>query len=54
MTIQPGAPWGGLGLRVSVRGFQWNNPQARDAIFGNTLLQTYQIMTLGMSLLDIG
>ena len=33
VTIQPGAPWGGLGLRVSVRGFQWNNPQARDAIF---------------------
>ena len=22
-----------MGLRVSVRGFQWNNPQARDAIF---------------------
>ena len=33
VTVQPGAPWGGLGLRVSVRGFQWNNPQARDAIF---------------------
>ena len=33
VTIQPGVPWGGLGLRVSVRGFQWNNPQARDAIF---------------------
>ncbi|NQV14695.1 hypothetical protein HQ531_04490, partial [bacterium] len=38
---QPGAPWGGLGLRVETRGFQWNNPQARDAIFweytiGNT------------------
>jgi len=33
VTIQNGAPWGGLGLRVSVRGFQWNNPQARDAIF---------------------
>ncbi len=33
VTIQPDAPWGGLGLRVSVRGFQWNNPQARDAIF---------------------
>ena len=33
VTIQAGAPWGGLGLRVAVRGFQWNNPQARDAIF---------------------
>ena len=33
VTIQYGVPWGGLGLRVSVRGFQWNNPQARDAIF---------------------
>ncbi len=32
-TLQPGAPWGGLGLRVAQRGFQWNNPQARDAIF---------------------
>ena len=33
VTKQLGEPWGGLGLRVSVRGFQWNNPQARDAIF---------------------
>ncbi len=33
VTLQPGVPWGGLGLRVEVRGFQWNNPQARDAIF---------------------
>ena len=33
VTIQSGLPWGGLGLRVAVRGFQWNNPQARDAIF---------------------
>ena len=32
-TQQAGAPWGGLGLRVEQRGFQWNNPQARDAIF---------------------
>lgn len=28
-----GLPWGGLGLRVEQRGFQWNNPSARDAIF---------------------
>ena len=32
-SIQSGKPWGGLGLRVETRGFQWNNPQARDAIF---------------------
>ena len=33
VTIQRGNPWGGLGIRVETRGFQWNNPQARDAIF---------------------
>ena len=33
VTKQVGEPWGGLGVRVGVRGFQWNNPQARDAIF---------------------
>lgn len=33
VTIQKGCPWGGIGLRVEQRGFQWNNPQARDAIF---------------------
>lgn len=33
VSIQKGKPWGGLGLRVELRGFQWNNPQARDAIF---------------------
>lgn len=33
VTIQKGAPWGGIGVRVEQRGFQWNNPQARDAIF---------------------
>jgi len=33
VTIQAGLPWGGLGLRVEQRGYQWNNPQARDAIF---------------------
>ncbi len=33
VTIQKGLPWGGLGLRVEQRGFQWNNPEARDAIF---------------------
>jgi len=33
VTIQYGLPWGGIGVRVEQRGFQWNNPQARDAIF---------------------
>jgi len=33
ISVQQGMPWGGLGLRVEQRGFQWNNPQARDAIF---------------------
>ena len=33
VTIQKGRPWGGLGTRVKVRGYQWNNLQTRDAIF---------------------
>jgi len=33
VTVQYGCPWGGIGIRVQQRGFQWNNPQARDAIF---------------------
>lgn len=33
VTIQKGYPWGGLGLRVAVRGFQWNNPEAKDMLF---------------------
>ncbi|MCI0513084.1 hypothetical protein L0128_07735 [candidate division KSB1 bacterium] len=33
ITIQKGKPWGGMGVRVETRGFQWNNPQSRDAIF---------------------
>ncbi len=33
VTVQRGYPWGGLGLRISTRGFQWNNPEARDLIF---------------------
>jgi hypothetical protein len=33
VTIQKGEPWGGIGLRVAIRAFQWNNPQARDAVF---------------------
>ena len=33
VTIQNGQPWGGIGIRISTRGFQWANPQAMDAIF---------------------
>lgn len=33
VTTQRGKPWGGLGLRVEVRSFQWNNVQARDNVF---------------------
>jgi len=33
VTIQKGMPWGGLGLRVEVRGYQWENPQTRDILF---------------------
>lgn len=33
ITQQLGHPWGGLGVRVEARGYQWNNKQARDAIF---------------------
>ena len=32
-SVQPGLPWGGLGIRVATRGFQWNNPLVRDALF---------------------
>ena len=33
VTTQKGLPWGGLGIRVETRGYQWNNPQTRDAVF---------------------
>lgn len=33
VTVQKGYPWGGLGVRISARGFQWNNPEAKDIIF---------------------
>ena len=32
-SAQAGLSWGGLGIRVETRGFQWNNPLARDALF---------------------
>ncbi len=33
VTIQKGKPWGGIGIRIESRGFQWSNPSANDAIF---------------------
>jgi hypothetical protein len=33
VTIQNGKPWGGVGIRIEARGFQWANPSAADAIF---------------------
>ena len=33
VTVQKGQPWGGMGVRVKQRLFQWNNPMAQDAIF---------------------
>ena len=33
ITVQKGLPWGGLGIRVEVRAYQWNNLQSRDAEF---------------------
>ncbi len=33
VTVQKGQPWGGLGVRVRQRLFQWNNPMAQDCIF---------------------
>jgi len=33
ITVQKGFPWGGLGVRAEVRAYQWNNQEARDAVF---------------------
>lgn len=33
VTINKGEPWGGIGVRIETRGFQWSNPSANDAIF---------------------
>jgi hypothetical protein len=33
VTVQKGYPWGGLGIRIAARGFQWNNPEAKDILF---------------------
>jgi len=49
-TTQKGFPWGGLGLRVEVRGYQWNNPEARDIIFWEyniANISDYDLLTCG-------
>jgi hypothetical protein len=33
VSIGYGKPWGGVGIRVAQRGYQWSNPEAQDAIF---------------------
>jgi hypothetical protein len=33
VTINKGKPWGGVGIRVEQRGYQWLNPEVQDAIF---------------------
>lgn len=33
INIQKGLPWGGLGLRMEIRPYQWKNPQAQDISF---------------------
>jgi hypothetical protein len=50
VTTQKGLPWGGLGLRVAQRGFQWNNPEARDMIFFEydiSNISAYDLLTCG-------
>jgi hypothetical protein len=50
LSVQRDSPWGGLGIRVQQRGFQWNNPQARDAIFWEyTIANTtpYNLLEMG-------
>ena len=33
IAVNAGKPWGGLGLRVLMRLYQWDNPEVRDVIF---------------------
>ncbi len=50
VTTQAGLPWGGMGIRVAQRGFQWNNPEARDMIFFEydiSNLSDYDLMVCG-------
>ena len=53
VTVQKGYPWGGLGLRVALRCYQWNNPEARDMIFMEyevSNISEYDLPTSGFGL----
>ncbi len=50
VSTQKGFPWGGLGLRVAQRGYQWNNHEAKDIIFFEydiSNISDYDILTSG-------
>jgi hypothetical protein len=50
VTTQKGLPWGGLGIRVAQRGYQWNNPEAKDIIFFEydiSNISDYDLLTCG-------
>ncbi|MDZ7262715.1 MAG: hypothetical protein ONB05_11500, partial [candidate division KSB1 bacterium] len=50
VTTQKGRPWGGLGIRVAQRCFQWNNPEAKDMIFFEydiSNISAYDLLTCG-------
>ncbi|MBN2088454.1 hypothetical protein JW964_02530 [candidate division KSB1 bacterium] len=50
VSTQKGLPWGGMGIRVAQRGFQWNNPEAKDMIFFEydiSNISDYDILTSG-------
>ncbi|MBK7107044.1 MAG: hypothetical protein IPH62_17360 [Ignavibacteriae bacterium] len=54
VTVQKDFPWGGMGLRVSTRGFQWNNPEARDIIFWEydiSNISDYDLPSIGFALI---
>jgi len=33
VTVQKGLPWGGLGIRIETRAYQWANTEAQDIVF---------------------
>ena len=46
VTTQKGDPWGGLGIRVKQRLFQWNNPLAQDCIFSEYTIANVSLYDL--------
>jgi len=50
VSTQKALPWGGMGIRVAQRGFQWNNPEAKDMIFFEydiSNISDYDLLTCG-------